>query len=182
MIARTHPYTLPNAFQNAIMTLPTKPHRMGAQVLLGKLKSVSRSVVSNSLWSHGLWLLCPWNSPGKNTGVGSHSLLQGIFPTQGLNPHRLCLLHWQAGSLPLAPPGMSLRQAGSRAWGFRGHFIFKCLFASVNLKITFQREAIIGSWQCLEASKYQSTNQNRNFIQLWKLFLSYYNSTLGVPS
>ena len=31
--------------------------------------------------------------------------LQGIFPTQGLNPHLLCLLHWQAGSLPLAPPG-----------------------------------------------------------------------------
>ena len=30
-------------------------------------------------------LLCPWDSPGKNTGVGSHSLLQGIFPTQGLN-------------------------------------------------------------------------------------------------
>ena len=29
---------------------------------------------------------CPWNSPGKNTGVGCHSLLQGIFPTQGLNP------------------------------------------------------------------------------------------------
>ena len=35
-------------------------------------------------------LLCPWNSPGKNTGVGSHSLLQGIFLTQGLN---LSLLH-----------------------------------------------------------------------------------------
>ena len=33
-----------------------------------------------------LRLLCPWNSPGKNTGVGGHSLLQGIFPTQGLNP------------------------------------------------------------------------------------------------
>ena len=31
-------------------------------------------------------LLCPWNSPGKNTGVGSHSLLQEIFPTEGLNP------------------------------------------------------------------------------------------------
>ena len=31
--------------------------------------------------------------------------LQGIFPTQGFNPHLLCLLHWQAGSLPLAPPG-----------------------------------------------------------------------------
>ena len=35
----------------------------------------------------------------------SHSLLQGIFPTQGSNPHRLQLLQWQAGSLPLAPPG-----------------------------------------------------------------------------
>ena len=32
------------------------------------------------------WLLCPWNSPGKNTGVGCHSLLHGIFPTQGSNP------------------------------------------------------------------------------------------------
>ena len=31
-------------------------------------------------------LLCPWNSLGKNTGVGCHSFLQGIFPTQGLNP------------------------------------------------------------------------------------------------
>jgi len=33
--------------------------------------------------------LCPWNSPGKNTGVSSHSLLQGIFPTQGSNPRLL---------------------------------------------------------------------------------------------
>ena len=32
-------------------------------------------------------LLCPWDSPGKNTGVGCHVLLQGIFPTQGLNLH-----------------------------------------------------------------------------------------------
>ena len=39
-------------------------------------------VVSNSLQPHR----CPWNSPGQNTGVGSLSLLQGIFPTQGLNP------------------------------------------------------------------------------------------------
>ena len=35
------------------------------------------------------------NSPGKNTGVSCHAFLQGIFPTQGLNPHLLCLLHWQ---------------------------------------------------------------------------------------
>ena len=39
----------------------------------------------------------PWNSLGRNTGVGCHSFLQGIFPTQGSN---WALLHWQMGSLP----------------------------------------------------------------------------------
>ena len=48
-------------------------------------------------------LLCSWDSPGKNTGVGCHALLQGIFQTQGLNPGLSCLLPRQAGSLPLAP-------------------------------------------------------------------------------
>ena len=47
-------------------------------------ESESHSVVFNSLWRHGL--SSPWNSPGQNTGVGSPSLLQGIFPTQGSNP------------------------------------------------------------------------------------------------
>ena len=50
-------------------------------------------------------LLCPWDSSGKNTGVGCHVLLQGIFLTQGLNTCLLHLLHWQTGSLPLVPPG-----------------------------------------------------------------------------
>jgi len=48
------------------------------------------------------------DSAGKNTGMGCRALLQGIFPTQGLNPHLLCLLHWQVGSLPLASPGKPL--------------------------------------------------------------------------
>ena len=48
--------------------------------------------------------LCPWDSPGKNTGVGRCALLQGIFPTQGSNPHLLCILNWRKGSLPLPPP------------------------------------------------------------------------------
>ena len=51
--------------------------------------------MSNSLRSHGLQptrLLCPWDSPGKNTGVGCHFLLQRIFPTQGMNPD---LLHYR---------------------------------------------------------------------------------------
>ena len=46
--------------------------------------SESRSVMSDSLWPHGLYR--PWNSPGQNTEVGSFSFLQGIFPTQGSNP------------------------------------------------------------------------------------------------
>ena len=50
-------------------------------------------------WTGATRLLHPWNSSGKNTGVGCHFLLQGIFPTQGSN---LQLLHWQADSLPLA--------------------------------------------------------------------------------
>ena len=47
-------------------------------------ESKSRLVVSNSLWPCGLYSPC--NSPGQNTGVGSLSLLQGIFPNQGSNP------------------------------------------------------------------------------------------------
>ena len=52
-------------------------------------ESVSHSVVSDSLRPHGLKLtrpLCPWSSPGKNTGVGCHALVQRIFLIQELNP------------------------------------------------------------------------------------------------
>ena len=47
----------------------------------------------------------PGSSDHGNTGVGCHFLLQGIFLTQRSNPCLLCLLHWQAGSLPLVSPG-----------------------------------------------------------------------------
>ena len=47
-------------------------------------------------------LLCPRNSPGKNTGVGCHVLLQGIFPTQGSNPCLLSLLHCRQILYPLS--------------------------------------------------------------------------------
>ena len=52
---------------------------------------VKVKVVSDSLRPHGLY--SPWNSPGQNTGVGSLTLLQGIFPTQGSNPG-LLLCRW----------------------------------------------------------------------------------------
>ena len=60
------------------------------------------------------------DSPGKNTGVDSHALPQGIYLTQELNPHLLCLLHWQANSLPLshlASPYMQyVFQAAMKSW------------------------------------------------------------------
>ena len=75
-----------------------------------KSESVHRSIMSSSLWPHGLGpsrCLCPWNFPGKNTEVGYHSLHQGIFPTKGSNPGLLqcrqilyCLSHL---------PGYSMR-------------------------------------------------------------------------
>ena len=46
------------------------------------------------------------DSPGKNTRVGCHVLLYGVFPTQGSNPRLLSFLHWQAGPSPLETPGM----------------------------------------------------------------------------
>ena len=73
-----------------------------------ELRVHSHSVLSDSLRSQRLpptGLLCPWNSPGKNTGVGCHFLLQGVFPMQGSNLRLLCLLHRQVDSLPLLPLG-----------------------------------------------------------------------------
>ena len=52
-----------------------------------------------------LMLLCFGDFPGRNTGVGCYSLLQGIFLSQGSNPCPLCPLHWQVDSLSLNHPG-----------------------------------------------------------------------------
>ena len=86
----------------------------------------SCSVVPNSSVTHGLQptrLLCPWNFLGKNTGVGCHFLLQGIFPTQGSNQRLLHLLLWRADSLPLRHLGSLY----SRVWipKYHGHFCKK---------------------------------------------------------
>ena len=58
------------------------------------------SVVSNSVWPYELQparLLCPWDSPGKNTGVSCQALLQGIFLILGLLHWRQILYHWPTG-------------------------------------------------------------------------------------
>ena len=76
--------------------------------LVGLVTKSCPTLATQLLQPNGLGparLLCPWDSPGKNTGAGCHALLQGIFLIQALNPR---LLHWQADSLSLSPQGSSL--------------------------------------------------------------------------
>ena len=58
-------------------------------------------------WTVATRLLCRWDSPGKNTGVGCHALLQGIFPTPGMNLPPYVSRIERRGSLPLVPPRKS---------------------------------------------------------------------------
>ena len=74
-----------------------------SSVLLNTSMCVSHSIMSDSLQPHGLEptrLLCPWDSPGKNTGVGSYFLLQGNLPDPGIKPGSPAL---QVDSLPSEP-------------------------------------------------------------------------------
>ena len=69
------------------------------------LSCFSRVQLLATLWTVAHQAPLSMGFSGKNTGVGCHFLLRGIFSTQGLNPRLLCLLHWQTGSLPLVSPG-----------------------------------------------------------------------------
>ena len=62
------------------MALETQAEAVAPETQVYLSESESRSVVSDTVRPHGLY--SPWNSPGQNTGVGSLSLLQGLFPTQ----------------------------------------------------------------------------------------------------
>ena len=95
LLGRKAMRNLDSILKSRDITLPTKVHAVKAMVFLAvmygcetwtikKPESESCSVVSNSLWPHGLYPM--GYSQGWNTGVGSLSPLQGIFPTQGLNP------------------------------------------------------------------------------------------------
>ena len=90
------------------------------------LSHFSRVWLCATLWTVACELLCPWYSPGKNTGVGCHSLLHGIFPTQGLNQCLLHLLHCRQILYHLShqesPTFLSLYRKGLAS--FRGKFVF----------------------------------------------------------
>ena len=66
-----------------------------------------------TLWTVAHRLLSPWDFPSKNTGVGCHLLLQGIFPIQGSNPG---LLHWQVDSLSLSHRKVNLADSNSQQY------------------------------------------------------------------
>ena len=126
------------------------------------------SVLSSSLWPHGLKptrLLCPWDSPGKKTGVGCYALLQGIFPTQGSNPCLLCPLHWQMNTLPLTPPGRSINVVTQfRFWNLFNQFTtgmdrFLCLSV---LKDTILFKVCI-VYNCTSVSQFKPFSTNGHF-------------------
>ena len=144
------PDKVPVYLVSMFYTTPKKCHITGKKkkeeiIVLCVCQSLSRA----SLQPYGLQpatLLSPWDSPGKNTGVGCRALLQGIFPTQGSNPHFscLCLQHWQAGSLSLALPGeLQYRSQKNLTRGLRRHFhsllcfVNDVFFVSLNLKCVF---------------------------------------------
>ena len=90
---------------------------------------LSRLIVSYSLQPCGqryTRFLCPWDSSGKNTEVGCHSLLQGIFLTQGGNPSLLsCIGRWIFLFLPLASPGKPSERALNQARKANCNFMTK---------------------------------------------------------
>ena len=95
------------------LVMYSRPHGGSSRAYVSTGSLNERLVNSHAVLSHiqlvvtpqAARLLCPWNFPGKHTWAGCHFLLQGIFLTQGSNPCLLHLLHWQADSLPFAPPG-----------------------------------------------------------------------------
>ena len=123
------------------------------------------SVASASLRLYGLQptrLLYPWDSPAKDTGVGCHGFFQGIFPTQGSNPHLLCLLHWQASYLPLVPTGKP---------------IIKCISASstktLSLWVKPQWETTVGKTTILQCPRVVPLDPQHTKFKNPQVFSSY---------
>ena len=93
---------LPTSVISSLLLWPIKGNSLPVCVCSKSLQSCP--TLSNSVHCSPPSSSVHGDSPGKNTGAGCHALLQGIFPTQRLNPHLSHLLHWQAASLPLESP------------------------------------------------------------------------------
>ena len=109
--------------------------------------------------------------PGKNTGVDCHALLQGIFPTQGLNPCLLHFLHWQARCLPLVHLGsLGYNPQGHKELDTTGYSTAKkkkkkvisgvthgCMCVGVGIPVTYScaRETFKKLWTSLKGLRHQ---------------------------
>ena len=158
----TKNHCIPSTTYNQL--LPHNPPRTSAVIC--DMHSVCALSCPDSLQPHGLepaGLLCPRNFPGKNTRVGCHFLLQGIFPTQGSIPHLLCFLHWQADSLPLSQLGswhaqirrqFDLQVEHSPVWSpIKLHSVFLFQFRLLEKKVSFSAGYVMLQlcacvWEC----------------------------------
>ena len=91
-------------FMNFVTEVSQKLRKAFCDRLSLMLNHFSCVLLFATRWTVPARLLCLWDSPGKNAGVGCHVLFQVNFLTQGSNPYLLCLPHWQVGSLPPALP------------------------------------------------------------------------------
>ena len=128
----------------------------------------------------------PWDFPGKNTGVGCHALLQGIFPTQEWNPQLLGPLHCQVGSLPLKPPGKPYTYVFSVVSNICNLMAFSPAGTSVHgilqarilqwVPISYSRESSkLGDWTFISCigrqDLYQLSHQGRHREALYILYM-----------
>ena len=144
-----------------------------------------RVLLSDSVtpWTVAHRLLCPWDFPSKNTGVGCRFLLQGIFPTQGLNPRLLCFLHCRQILYPLSHLGSPGKQqppsrstiicqntsflSGSNPKDFLelkwwDHIMLRHWFETLNLfasKFSFQ--IFMGCWDQYTPVSWQTEERNK---------------------
>ena len=138
------------------------------QALHKLLLLFSCSVMSNSLWPHRLKparLLCLWDFPGENTGVGCYFLLQGIFLTQGSNLH---FLHWEADSLPLSHQGSPLHSliVHKRFYFWRDLLQDNSVF-STSYRLSLFKTFIFPSSSVTIVSKTQATALLGNYSVSW---------------
>ena len=112
--------------------------------------------------------LNPWNSPGKNTGVGCCFLLQGIFSAQELNLHLLLLLRWQVCSLLLSNQGspFPILNITNRPWP-----LLPALCQTAQISVVFPREENIFSTHCAYLQPYvgSAINGLKFWIKVYKV-------------
>ena len=114
------------------------------------------------------------DAPGKNTGVTCHTLLQGIFPTQGSNPHLSCLLHWEEGSLLLVLPGEPSDSSYLKLISCIQHIAEFCVFffffkLTTRRYLNKSRKAFQGITGWLSSSAHLVSKRANQTLEVWEI-------------